>query len=68
MHMTVSFWPEFRRAVAASTFLLVASLATPAPAADVDALFRAWLAKDLWPEANASGISKATFDAAFAGV
>ena len=66
--MTVSFWPEFRRAVAASTFLLVAGLATPAPAADVDALFRAWLAKDLWPEAKASGISKATFDAAFAGV
>ena len=43
-------------------------LTTPAPAADVDALFRAWLSKDLWPEAKANGISRPTFDAAFAGV
>jgi lytic murein transglycosylase len=66
--MIVSVWPEFRRTVAASTVLLAVLLATPAPAADVDTLFRAWLAKDLWPEAKAKGISKATFDAAFAGV
>src|SRR5262249_29946264 len=40
----------------------------PASAANVDDLFRAWLASDLWPEAKSHGISKATFDAAFAGV
>lgn len=40
----------------------------PASAADVNALFRTWLANDLWPEAKSRGISKATFDAAFSGV
>lgn len=50
-------------------FLCVALLAPPAAsAADVHALFRAWLAQDLWPEARTRGISKATFDAAFSGV
>jgi lytic murein transglycosylase len=48
--------------------LLGLSIATPASAAKVDDLFRAWLQDDLWPEARAKGISKATFDAAFAGV
>jgi lytic murein transglycosylase len=42
--------------------------ATPASAAKVDDLFRAWLQSDLWPEAKSRNISKATFDAAFAGV
>lgn len=42
--------------------------ALPASAADVNALFRTWLANDLWPEAKSRGISKDTFDAAFAGV
>lgn len=41
---------------------------TIAGAADVNGLFRAWLEQDLWPEAKRRGISKATFDAAFAGV
>lgn len=45
---------------------LVAS-AGPARAA-IDDQFRAWLSADLWPEARARGISKASFDAAFAGV
>ena len=40
----------------------------PASAAKVDDLFRAWLQNDLWPEAKSRGISKQTFDAAFAGV
>ncbi|MGO4835357.1 lytic murein transglycosylase, partial [Rhizobiaceae sp. 2RAB30] len=40
----------------------------PASAADVNALFRTWLANDLWPEAKSRGISEATFDAAFSGV
>jgi membrane-bound lytic murein transglycosylase B len=45
--------------------LLCASTVSAAP---VDDQFRAWLANDLWPEARAKGISKKTFDAAFAGV
>ena len=48
--------------------LLSVLLATPASAAKVDDLFRSWLETDLWPEAKSRGISKATFDAAFAGV
>lgn len=50
--------------------VLIAVLATglPARAAKIDDQFRLWLASDLWPEARAAGISKATFDAAFAGV
>jgi len=42
--------------------------ATPAAAAKIDDQFRAWLERDLWPEAKANGVSKRTFDAAFAGV
>ncbi|MEQ1941378.1 lytic murein transglycosylase [Mesorhizobium sp. VNQ89] len=42
--------------------------ASPASAQNIDAQFRAWLANDLWPEAKAKGVSKKTFDAAFAGV
>jgi lytic murein transglycosylase len=43
----------------------------PAPAAlaqSIDAQFRAWLERDLWPDARANGVSRATFDAAFQGV
>lgn len=36
--------------------------------AEIDASFGRWLAEDLWPEAAARGISRATFDAAFAGI
>jgi len=49
-------------------FLIALALPAPASAAKVDDLFRAWLADDLWPEARSLGISKRTFDAAFAGV
>lgn len=34
----------------------------------LDAQFRAWLDNDLWPMASAKGVSRPTFDAAFAGV
>jgi lytic murein transglycosylase len=49
-------------------FLLAVLLPTSAFATKVDDLFRVWLTNDLWPEAKSHGISKATFDAAFAGV
>ncbi len=49
-----------RRALA----LLVAALASPASA---DAQFRAWI-DGLWPEAEARGVSRPTFDAAFRGL
>jgi lytic murein transglycosylase len=48
--------------------LLSLALSVPASAARVDDLFRAWLQDDLWPEARAKGITRQTFDAAFAGV
>ena len=50
---------------------LICSVSMPVPhalSAPVDDQFRAWLAGDLWPEAKAQGISRKTFDAAFAGV
>lgn len=56
------------RTTLVAILLLCALFATPASAAKVDDLFRNWLATDLWPEAKSHGISKATFDAAFAGV
>src|SRR6476619_4111178 len=34
----------------------------------VEQQFQQWLAGDLWPEAKAAGVSRATFDAAFRGV
>ncbi len=40
----------------------------PASAQKIDTQFRTWLDQDLWPEAKANGVSKKTFDAAFAGV
>ena len=43
-------------------------LLVPASAAKVDNQFRAWLENDLWPDARSKGISRQTFDTAFAGV
>lgn len=43
-------------------------LATPAVAQSVNAQFRTWLENDLWPQVKTSGVSRATFDAAFDGV
>lgn len=48
--------------------LLAAFSANPARATTIDAQFRAWLESDLWPAAQANGVSRATFDAAFDGV
>jgi lytic murein transglycosylase len=48
--------------------LLFIFIAAPAFAAKIDDQFLAWLANDLWPAAKANGVSKPTFDAAFAGV
>ncbi|MET0941509.1 MAG: lytic murein transglycosylase [Mesorhizobium sp.] len=45
-----------------------AGLGWPASAAAIDDQFRTWLADDLWPEAQARGISSQTFEAAFGGV
>lgn len=48
--------------------LAVAGIVPPVAAAGITDQFRAWLEQDLWPEAKANGVSKATFDAAFSGV
>lgn len=50
--------------VVASMLMTLAS----ASAARIDEQFQAWLQADLWPQAKAEGISKQTFDAAFAGI
>ncbi len=47
-------------------FLSFSALAVSKP--EVEAQFQTWLANDLWPEAKAKGISKATFDQALQGV
>ncbi len=39
-----------------------------AAAQDVQSGFRAFLQNDIWPEARAAGVSRATFDTAFKGV
>lgn len=49
-------------------FLAMPAVSRPALAQSIDAQFRAWLERDLWPDARANGVSKATFDAAFQGV
>ncbi len=57
------------------SFVLVASIAIfssfsalAATKPELQAQFRTWLTRDFWPEAEAKGISKATFDRAFSGV
>jgi len=47
---------------------LNASAGLAASKPEIEAQFQSWLANDLWLEAKAKGISKATFDQAFAGV
>ncbi len=44
--------------------LMRGAIAAPDHAA-IERQFQAWLANDLWPEARAAGVSKATFDKAF---
>lgn len=48
--------------------LTLVGLAFPAAAAKIDDQFQSWLHNDLWPQAKAEGISRKTFDAAFAGI
>ena len=53
-------------------FLLAAACALPACAAvdraAVERQFQAWLVSDVWPAAKAAKVSRATFDAATAGI
>src|SRR6266852_6261972 len=55
------------RLVAIWVLLWLSALAVSTPAAAADAAFRQWL-EALWPDAQAFGISRKTFDAATAGV
>jgi lytic murein transglycosylase len=51
--------------------LILATLAAfllPVSAQSVDTQFQAWLRTDLWPQAQARGVSSEVFNAAFAGV
>ncbi len=36
--------------------------------AEIEAQYQAWLKQDIWPEASARGVSRATFEQAFKGV
>ena len=59
---------DWRGVVASAVLLLTLSCLTLAsPASAADAKFRLWL-EALWPEAEAMGISRATFESAFDGV
>lgn len=55
-------------ALLVACLLTVEALAQPANAAAIEAQFRAWLRSDLWPAAQARGVSTATFNAALGGV
>lgn len=48
--------------------LLMPGLAPAQDRAAVERQYRAWLEADLWPQAEAEGVSRGTFDAAFDGV
>lgn len=50
-----------RRAITAILIAIAAALATPSPALSADAAFTQFIAS-LWPEAQAAGVSRATFD------
>src|SRR6056297_2930415 len=59
------------RALIVALALALALLPGAAPAQDraaVERQFRAWLEETLWPQARADGISRGTFEAAFADV
>jgi lytic murein transglycosylase len=61
-------WPLGRWITAALAAIAVAALAVSAsPAFAADPAFQKWLA-DLWPQAQALGVSRATFDAATRGL
>lgn len=48
--------------------LMIASAGPVAAQSKIEGQFQAWLSRNLWPDAKAAGVSKATFDAAFDGV
>ncbi len=50
------------------TVIAVHSSAGAATRAEAEGLFRQWLQNDLWPDAKANGVSRQTFETAFAGV
>jgi lytic murein transglycosylase len=53
------------------SFFLLLIAAVPAAAVEraaVERQFAEWLDRDLWPEAKAAGVSRGTFEKAFAGV
>jgi lytic murein transglycosylase len=56
-----------RRAAALRCLIAAALLLMAAPSAFADAAFQAWLAS-LWPQAQALGVSRATFDLATRGL
>ena len=57
------------RALTAAAFLLAAALpAHAASKAEVEKLFRAWIANDLWPVARKAGVGEKTFRAVLADV
>jgi len=59
----------FGRLLIATALLSLSCLpALSASKADVEAQFETWVQRDLWPEAQGSGISEKAFRAAFAGV
>ncbi|WP_210527687.1 lytic murein transglycosylase [Rubellimicrobium arenae] len=54
-----------------SFLLCLAVLASPAPAQDrarIEGQFRTWLEQSVWPRAQAEGVTRRTFEAAFANV
>jgi len=54
--------------MAATLLFALYLLVQPAFASSIDQQFRTWLQNDLWPSAQARGISSETFNAAFSGV
>jgi len=68
MHRLGSALKRLSVAVLCLPFLLAGPVAAAPSKAETEAQFRTWLDRDLWPEAKAKGISRATFDKAFSGV
>ena len=60
--------PSLRNSIRLIAALCVLLVAGAASAQSIEAQFRDWLARDLWPEAQRRGISSATFNDAFASV
>jgi len=56
------------RAVIACLVLCASPAFAAVDKAAVELAFQAWLQSEIWPEARAAGVSRATFDAALAGV